>query len=98
MNKTEPLNIGFIGCGGRGTGAACQALIANNSAVILAMGDTFEDRLTGSMNTLVKEMGQRVTYEDALASSTRLGPSEYSFTAMEMPPANLPGQKKPNRG
>jgi len=98
MNKTEPLKIGFIGCGGRGTGAACQALIANNSAVILAMVDTFDDRLTGSMNTLVKEMGQRVTYEDALASSTRLGPSEYSFTAMEMPPANLPSQKKLNRG
>ena len=57
--KRESIKIGFIGCGGRGTGAANQALTANDSSVIWAMGDTFEDRLKGSMNTLVGEKGPR---------------------------------------
>ena len=39
--KREPVKIGFIGCGGRGTGAANQALTANGNAVIWAMGDAF---------------------------------------------------------
>ena len=57
-NRT-PIKIGFIGCGGRGTGAANQALTANNTAVIWAMADAFEDRLTDSMNTLEAEQGNR---------------------------------------
>jgi len=57
----EPLKIGFIGCGGRGTGAANQALIANNTATIWAMGDAFEDRLNRSLDTLVDEHGKRAT-------------------------------------
>jgi predicted dehydrogenase len=57
----EPIKIGFIGCGGRGTGAANQALIANNTATIWAMGDAFEDRLTRSLDTLVDEHGKRAT-------------------------------------
>jgi len=59
MEDRSPIKIGFIGCGGRGTGAANQALNANSTAVIWAMGDTFEDRLTGSMNTLIGEKGDR---------------------------------------
>ena len=55
----SPIKIGFIGCGGRGTGAANQALQANDNSVIWAMGDAFEDRLTSSMNTLIGEKGDR---------------------------------------
>ena len=55
----SPIKIGFIGCGGRGTGAANQALQANDNSVIWAMGDAFEDRLTSSMNTLIGERGDR---------------------------------------
>jgi len=57
-NRT-PLKIGFIGCGGRGTGAANQALNANSDAVIWAMGDAFEDRLSGSKSALTGEHGNR---------------------------------------
>ena len=59
--KRDPIKIGFIGCGGRGTGAANQALTANGNAVIWAMGDAFEDRLNGSMVSLVGEQGERAT-------------------------------------
>ena len=59
QEKRDPIKIGFIGCGGRGTGAANQALTANESAVIWSMGDAFEDRLVGSMNSLIGEQGER---------------------------------------
>ncbi|MEJ5962648.1 Gfo/Idh/MocA family protein [Pedobacter immunditicola] len=39
------LKVGLIGCGGRGTGAAFQALSADPDVVITAMGDVFADRL-----------------------------------------------------
>jgi predicted dehydrogenase len=46
------LKVGLIGCGGRGTGAAMQALRADRDVKLWAMGDTFRDRLTGSLATL----------------------------------------------
>jgi predicted dehydrogenase len=48
------LRVGLIGCGGRGTGAAAQALRADKNVLLTAMGDAFEDRLTGSLESLKK--------------------------------------------
>ena len=41
----DTLKIGLIGCGGRGTGAAMQALAADKGTVLWAMADAFMDRL-----------------------------------------------------
>jgi len=49
------LRIGLVGCGGRGTGAAAQALQADPNVKLVAMGDAFEDRLQGSLATLRKD-------------------------------------------
>lgn len=43
--RAEPLTIGLIGCGGRGTGAAIQALKADPNVRLWAMGDVFAERL-----------------------------------------------------
>lgn len=51
--QDAPLRVGLIGCGGRGTGAAAQALLADDGAVLVAMGDAFADHLDNSYNTLV---------------------------------------------
>ena len=51
------LRIGLIGCGGRGTGAATQALKADKNCVLVAMGDVFPDRLTSSLKGITDEMG-----------------------------------------
>ena len=45
QGNTPPLKIGLIGCGGRGTGAAGQALKADKNVALTAMGDVFEDQL-----------------------------------------------------
>ena len=42
---SETLKIGLVGCGGRGTGAAANALSADSNCKLVAMGDAFADRL-----------------------------------------------------
>lgn len=48
----EPLKLGLIGCGGRGTGAAAEALRADKNVVLVALGDAFADRAEGALKTL----------------------------------------------
>lgn len=50
------LRIGLIGCGGRGTGAAAQALRADPDTKLVAMGDVFKDRLDSSLAGITAEM------------------------------------------
>lgn len=52
--NSQTLSVGLIGCGGRGTGAANQALNADENVVLTAMADVFEDRITQSFNNLKK--------------------------------------------
>jgi predicted dehydrogenase len=49
---SDLLKVGLIGCGGRGSGAAKQALLADKNVKLTAMADAFEDRLTLSLKTL----------------------------------------------
>lgn len=48
----DTLRVGLIGCGGRGTGAASQALNADERVKLTSMGDMFEDRLESSLKAL----------------------------------------------
>ncbi|MEZ6196191.1 MAG: Gfo/Idh/MocA family oxidoreductase [Planctomycetota bacterium] len=48
----ETLKVGLIGCGGRGTGAATQALRADPNNVIWALADAFPDRVEGAAGHL----------------------------------------------
>ncbi len=56
----EELGVALIGCGGRGTGAAGQALSTAGSVKLLAMADAFSDRLEGSLKTLQSNYAERV--------------------------------------
>ncbi len=46
------VKLALIGCGGRGTGAAINALNTKGSTELSAMADVFDDRLKGSLNRL----------------------------------------------
>jgi predicted dehydrogenase len=48
----DTLRVGLIGCGGRGTGAAEQALTADKNTRLVAVGDAFQDRLDECLSTL----------------------------------------------
>ena len=58
------IKVGLIGCGGRGTGAAGDALAADKDVVIWSMGDVFQDRLTGSRNHLKNTAKERYQVTD----------------------------------
>jgi len=53
--KDKKIKVGFIGCGGRGTGAASQALAADDNIEIHAMADVFQDRIDQSLGILSKK-------------------------------------------
>jgi predicted dehydrogenase len=52
IGGAEVLRVGLIGCGGRGTGAASDALLADTNVQLVAMGDVFADHLESSLKTL----------------------------------------------
>jgi predicted dehydrogenase len=54
------LKVGLIGCGGRGTGAAAQALAADENVELAAMGDVFADQIESSLRALDGELSNKV--------------------------------------
>lgn len=53
---SDTIKVGLIGCGGRGTGAALQAMSVSESVQLVAMADAFKDRLESSYKRLQQEL------------------------------------------
>lgn len=70
----DQLKVGLIGCGGRGSGAANQALRADNNVVLTALGDVFEEPLQRCLSNL---KGQA-----ALAGRIKVDP-EHCFVGLD---------------
>ena len=56
---SDTLKIALVGCGGRGSGAAAQALSVPGTKLV-AMADAFPDRLQGALNGLKEAKGAQV--------------------------------------
>jgi myo-inositol 2-dehydrogenase / D-chiro-inositol 1-dehydrogenase len=54
---SDEIRVGLIGCGGRGTGAARNVLASAKGVRIVAMGDTFKDRLDESKKQIASRAG-----------------------------------------
>src|SRR5688572_7592534 len=50
--NADTIKIGLVGCGGRGSGAAKNALTVDKNAVLVAMGDVFPDQASKSRTNL----------------------------------------------
>ncbi len=61
--NTQTLKLGLIGCGGRGTGAASNALKADDGIALTAMGDLFDDSIEKSLANLRKQLPDQVKVE-----------------------------------
>ncbi len=73
----ELLRVGLVGCGGRGTGAAVNALRADANVKLVAMGDTFSDQLEASLASLL-------TSEDSADLAARIDvPPERRFVGWD---------------
>ena len=62
----EMIRVGLVGCGGRGGGAAVQALRADPNVKIVALGDTFADQLDARHKQLLAtaDVADRVDVPD----------------------------------
>jgi predicted dehydrogenase len=54
------LRVALVGCGGRGTGAAIQALATAGPVHLVALADAFRDRLDSALAEIVKHAPERV--------------------------------------
>ncbi|CAN5298080.1 Gfo/Idh/MocA family oxidoreductase [soil metagenome] len=51
----DTIKIALIGCGGRGTGAATQALLSKQNVKLVAMADAFRDRIDDCYKNLMSD-------------------------------------------
>ncbi|MHC4405973.1 MAG: Gfo/Idh/MocA family protein [Planctomycetota bacterium] len=59
--ENNRLNVALIGCGGRGTGAAANAMAVDQGPLkLVAMADIFEDRLASSFKNLDKNHANKM--------------------------------------
>jgi predicted dehydrogenase len=59
--ESNTLKVGLVGCGGRGSGAAKNALTGDEHAELYAMGDMFPDKLEAGLKGIQhSEVGKRV--------------------------------------
>src|SRR5882762_3889527 len=59
--SNDTIKIALIGCGGRGTGAAVQALSTKQNVRLVAMADAFKDRLDNSYNNILEALEDKKT-------------------------------------
>jgi predicted dehydrogenase len=52
------IKVALIGCGGRGTGAAIQALSTKQNVQLVAMADAFKDRLDGCYKSITGNLAE----------------------------------------
>lgn len=55
---SDILKVGLIGCGGRGNGAAVNAMNSEDNVRLVALADAFPDQLEHSKQVLAKQIGE----------------------------------------
>jgi len=59
-SEQNTIKVALIGCGGRGTGAAANALSTAGPTQMIAMADVFESRLKNSLQNLSKQFDKQI--------------------------------------
>ncbi len=54
----DAIKVALVGCGGRGTGAAVQALSTKQNVKLVAVADAFKDRLDKSLSSIIEKVGK----------------------------------------
>ncbi len=92
---SDRIRVGVVGCGGRGTGAAVNAVEAAEGVEIVAMGDLFEDRLDESRARLAEHLTTGFDVPDQRAFSgfdnyKHVIDSDIDYVIMATPPGFRP--------
>lgn len=63
---SDQIKVGLIGCGGRGSGAANQALSTKQEGIVLhAVADAFKEKADGSLSNLRTKHAEKVQVDDS---------------------------------
>ena len=68
----DEIKVALIGCGGRGTQAAAQALSTQGKVTLWAMADAFEGRISGSLRRIQRQVAKGY-------DSDKVGPMDDRF-------------------
>lgn len=58
------LKVGLLGCGSRGTGALRDMFRGNENVKVIALGDTFADKIEGARKSVTEEFKERADIQD----------------------------------
>ncbi|NIP96395.1 MAG: Gfo/Idh/MocA family oxidoreductase [Akkermansiaceae bacterium] len=96
IGSSNTIKVGLIGCGGRGTGAATQALKADDKVKLWAMADAFPEKLESPLKTLSAAFGKERVEVDkkrqfvGLDAYKQLAESDVDVVLMATPPGYRP--------
>lgn len=82
-SNDDVIKIALIGCGGRGTGAAAQALSTKQNVKLVAMADAFSDRLEAAYTALTKRKYKNDAGEEVNVASKIDVPKERMFVGFD---------------
>lgn len=85
-SEDNTIKIALIGCGGRGTGAAVNALSTSGPAELVAMADVFPDRLQNSLKALQQNAPDKVKVPE---ERQFLGMDAYKNAIAEIAPGGV---------
>ena len=94
-SNEKTLKVGLVGCGGRGSGAAGQALSADPDVVLTAMADIFPDRLKQSFDAITELHPNKVAVDEdhkfiGFDAYKKLIASDVDVVLLATPPAFRP--------
>jgi predicted dehydrogenase len=89
------IRVGLVGCGGRGSGAASDAVSGSEGIQLVAMGDLMPDRLSQSRRRLAEALGDAYAVDDDHAFSgfdayRQVIDSDIDLVILATPPAFRP--------
>ena len=80
--EDNTIQVALVGCGGRGTGAAANALSTKSGPIkLVAMADVFEDRLDSSYDSAQEASSATRSTSPRTASSSASTPTRRRWTA-----------------
>jgi myo-inositol 2-dehydrogenase / D-chiro-inositol 1-dehydrogenase len=92
---SDEIRVGLVGCGGRGTGAALNALNAADGVKLIAMADAFKDRLDSSRKILGEKAADKIDVADdrcfvGLDAYQKILQTDINYVILATPPGFRP--------
>lgn len=81
---SDEIKIALIGCGGRGTGAAAQALATKGPVTLWAVADAFQSNLNAGLNSIQQTVERGKRDGDELYKDSKINvPAERKFVGLD---------------